>query len=198
MRAALSLLRVSLPAAFSRTPLRALAVAALLAVAVPAYAATYWTVPTVLKSFFERSKKVGYRRVTLSDPAAEEIAKKIGVADLKREWTVYLAEGDGGLDGYAIVDEEKGMHEPIDFAVQFSDKGAVERVEILVYREAYGDEVRAPRFRAQFHGKTASDPIAVGKDIDIVSGASISSRSVALGVKRDALVLQAAKKSGAL
>jgi Na+-translocating ferredoxin:NAD+ oxidoreductase subunit G len=175
----------------------ALATAAILA-ALPAYAATYWTVPGVMKSFFTSSKRVTYKRITLPDPAASEIAKKIGVASLKRDWVVYVGETDGKLDGYAIVDDEKGMHEPIDFAVRFSPKGAVERVEVLVYREAYGDEVRGERFRSQFQGKTANDAITAGKDIDIVSGASISSRSMALGVKRDTLVLQAALKSGSL
>ncbi|WP_437668683.1 FMN-binding protein [Sorangium sp. So ce131] len=165
--------------------------------ALPAHGATYWTVPAVLKSFFASSKKVGYRKLVLSDAEVQELGKKLG-APLKREWVVYVAESEGKVDGYAIKDEEKGMHEPIDFAVKFSTAGAVERIEILEYREAYGDEVRGDRFRAQFHGKTASDPITAGKDIDIVSGASISSRSVALGVKRDALVLQLALKRGAL
>jgi hypothetical protein len=64
--------------------------------------------------------------------------------------------------------------------------------------EPYGDEVRSDRFRAQFQGKTAGDPITAGKDIDIVSGATISSRSMALGVKRDALILQTALKNGSL
>lgn len=170
---------------------------ACLAAALPAYGATYWTIPTVLKSFFSSSKKVGYRKVALSDADAAEIAKKIGTA-IKRDWVVYVAESDGAHDGYAIKDEEKGLHEPIDFAVKFSASGAVDRVEILEYREAYGDEVRGDRFREQFRGKTASDPITAGKDIDIVSGASISSRSVALGVKRDALILQLALKRGSL
>ncbi len=165
--------------------------------ALPAHGATYWTVPAVLKSFFASSKKVGYRKLVLTDAEAQELGKKIG-APVKREWVVYVAESDGKHDGYAIKDEEKGMHEPIDFAVKFSTAGAVERIEILEYREAYGDEVRGDRFRAQFRGKTSSDPITAGKDIDIVSGASISSRSVALGVKRDTLVLELALKRGGL
>jgi Na+-translocating ferredoxin:NAD+ oxidoreductase RnfG subunit len=173
-----------------------MAVACFVAV-LPAHGATYWTVPEVLKSFFASSKKVGYRKVVLSDAEATEIGKKLG-APVKRDWVVYVAESDGRRDGYAIKDQEKGMHEPIDFAVKFSTSGAVERIEILEYREAYGDEVRGERFRAQFRGKTASDPITAGKDIDIVSGASISSRSVALGVKRDTLVLQLALKRGGL
>lgn len=175
----------------------ALAAGALLAV-IPAYAATYWTVPAVMKSFFSSSKRVTFKRVTLPDAAAAEIAKKLGAASVRREWVIYFGESDGKLDGYAIVDDEKGMHEPIDFAVRFTPKGAVERVEVMVYREPYGDEVRSDRFRAQFQGKTAGDPITAGKDIDIVSGATISSRSMALGVKRDALILQTALKSGSL
>ncbi len=175
----------------------ALAAGALLAV-LPAYAATYWTVPGVMKSFFSSSKRVTFKRVTLPEATAAEIAKKLGTGSVRREWVIYLGETDGRLDGYAIVDDEKGMHEPIDFAVRFTPKGAVERVEVMVYREPYGDEVRSDRFRAQFQGKTAGDPITAGKDIDIVSGATISSRSMALGVKRDALVLQTALKSGSL
>jgi electron transport complex protein RnfG len=166
-------------------------------VALPASGATYWTVPGVLKSFFAQSKRVSYRKLSLNASDAANIAEKSGAA-VKREWVVYTAESDGKPDGYAIKDEEKGMHEPIDFAVKFTTSGAVERIEIMEYREAYGDEVRGDRFRAQFKGKTASDPITAGRDIDIVSGASISSRSVALGVKRDALILELALKSGNL
>lgn len=188
-----------LPSFRSPALARASAAAALAAVLVsaPAHSATYWTVPDVLKSFFSASKKVSYRKITLDEATAAEIEKKLG-GPVKRAWVVYVAETDGRRDGYAIKDEEKGMHEPIDYAVQFSVAGAVERIEILEYREAYGDEVRGERFRAQFKGKKASDPIAAGKDIDIVSGASISSRSVALGVRRDTLVLSAALKSGGL
>jgi electron transport complex protein RnfG len=172
----------------------AIGVAALL-VAVPASAARYWTKEGVLKDFFRSAGKVSYRHVTLSDAAAAGIARSIGATSVKHEWDVYVSDRQ---DGFAVLDVEKGMHEPIDFAVRFRPNGAVDRVEIVEYREPYGDEVRAKRFRDQFLGKTASDPIAVGKDIDIVSGASISSRSIAIGVKRDALIVQQALKSGAL
>lgn len=163
-----------------------------------AEATTYFTVPAVLKSFFAQSKKVTHRRVTLSAEAVATVNGKLGTPLAKAEWVVYVGETDGQVDGYAIVDAEKGMHELIDFAVRFSTTGAVERVEVLEYREPYGDEVRHERFRAQFTGKTAASPIVAGQDIDIVSGASISSRSMAVGIKRDALVLAEALKAGAL
>jgi Na+-translocating ferredoxin:NAD+ oxidoreductase RnfG subunit len=182
---------------FSRWRAAAVIVAAAGLAAVPAYAATYWTLPDVLKSFFSGSKKVSYKKISLDDATAAEIGKKLG-SPIKREWVVYVAETDGRRDGFAIKDHEKGMHEPIDFAVQFTPAGMIERIEILEYREPYGDEVRGSRFRAQFKGKTARDPITAGQDIDIVSGATISSRSVAFGAKRDTLVLSAALQSGGL
>src|SRR5688500_19432004 len=87
----------------------ALAAGALLAV-LPAYAATYWTVPGVMKSFFSSSKRVTFKRITLPEAQAAEIAKKIGKNSVRREWVVYLGETDGRLDGYAIVDDATGMH----------------------------------------------------------------------------------------
>ena len=166
--------------------------------ALPAHAATYWTVASVMKSFFPTSKKVSFKRITLTPAEAAEISKRVGVETTKREWVVYVGETDGHRDGFAIVDEEKGMHDPIDFAVRFTEAGVIDRVEVMVYREAYGDEIRSQRFRAQFGGKTSADPIIAGKDIDVVSGASISSRSMATGVKRDVLVLQTALRNKAL
>jgi Na+-translocating ferredoxin:NAD+ oxidoreductase RnfG subunit len=64
----------------------------------------------------------------------------------------------------------------------------VQRQEIVIYREARGDEVRDEHFRRQFVGKSARDACEVEQDIVAVSGATISSRAMAVGVKR-ALVL---------
>jgi Na+-translocating ferredoxin:NAD+ oxidoreductase subunit G len=182
-----------------KTIAAALAIAAACA-ALPAYAARYWTREAVLSAFFPGSTRIGYKPISLSDAEAEAIGKKLGTAPVNKDWYIFLPETNGKRDdGYAIVkDSQIGLHEPIDFAVRFDGKGAVTRVEIMEYREAYGEEVRSDRFRAQFAGKTAGDAIIAGKDIDIVSGASYSSRSVALGVKRDVLVLDTALKSGKL
>ena len=169
---------------------------AALGAALPAHATEYWTNGDLLRDFFSTAKKVGPRSFTLSDAEAAEIGKKLG-ASVKKDWVVYAAEdGNQKRLGYALLDAEIGLHEPIDFGVRYGLGGAVERVEIRAYREAYGDEVRGERFRRQFVGKTASDPIVAGRDVDIISGATFSSKAMALGVKRDTLVLQAALKNG--
>lgn len=186
--------------ALSRRSRIAAALAVSLA-AIPAHATEYWTPHALLGDFFRmpERQKIAPKTVTLSDADAADIAKKLGTdpSKLKRTWSVYVAKTEEGKrTGYAILDSEIGQHELIDIGVRLGLSGAVERVEIMAFREPYGDGVRIERFRNQFVGKTANDPITAGRDIDIVSGATLSSRSVALGVKRDTLVLQAALKNG--
>jgi hypothetical protein len=49
--------------------------------------------------------------------------------------------------------------------------------------------VRDPRFRQQFVGKSAADPLRPGEEIVAVSGATISSRAMAVGVRRALILL---------
>jgi Na+-translocating ferredoxin:NAD+ oxidoreductase subunit G len=169
---------------------------AVLAAAVPAHASEYWTTADLLRDFFKTAARVPFKSFTLGDADAAEIGKKLGVP-VKKTWTIRVAEDkDQKRLGYAILDQQIGLHEDIDYGVRFGVGGAVERVEIMVFREPYGDQVRGERFRNQFVGKTANDPMVAGQDIVIVSGASYSSKALALGIKRDTLVLQAALKSG--
>jgi Na+-translocating ferredoxin:NAD+ oxidoreductase RnfG subunit len=170
-------------------------VVAVASAAATASATEYWQLEPLLKDFFASSSRVSKHRVRLPDADAAEIEKKLGVP-VKRDFVIFRGEGDGGVAGYAIKDAEIGLHELIDYAVRFDPSGAVSRLEIMAYREPYGDEVRGERFRKQFIGKTANDRLVAGKDVDIISGATYSSKAMALGVKRDALVLQAALKNG--
>jgi hypothetical protein len=86
--------------------------------------------------------------------------------------------------GWFIVDEVLGKHELITYAVGLDAQGAVTGVEILEYRESHGGEIRDPRWRAQFAGKTVRDPLALDRDVRNISGATLSCRHVTDGIKR--------------
>ena len=86
--------------------------------------------------------------------------------------------------GYAFVDRVLGKHEFITFALAVDAKGAVRGVEILEYKETYGYEVKNERWRAQFRGKTARDPVRLEKDVMNIGGATLSCRHVTDGVRR--------------
>lgn len=145
----------------------------------------YFTPRDLLADFFRSSQNVTYKKVELDAAEKLRLQHRLGYAPSKTSYMFYVATSAGGhVDGYAFIDEEKGEHLPITFAVKLSPEGKVMRQEIVVYREARGDEVRDEKFRAQFVGKSARDAIETDQDIQVVSGATISSRAMAVGVKR--------------
>jgi electron transport complex protein RnfG len=148
----------------------------------------YFSTADLLRDFFRDSKAVTYKKVEIAGKDRDRLARRLGYAPAKQTYTFYVATSGAKVDGYALIDEEQGEHLPITFAVKLSPEGVVLRQEIVCYREARGDEVRAVQFRQQFVGKSAHDPVQTNQDIVAVSGATISSRAMAVGVKR-ALVL---------
>lgn len=171
----------------------------ILGTAFPAHATQYWDKAALLGDFFKGATSVPYKRVTLSAAEVVAIEKNLHANLGKQSFNIYFGEDVNKKRlGYAVLDAELGLHDLIDFGVRFDLKGRVERVEIVEYREPYGEQVKEPSYRNQFVGKTAKDPITIGQDINIITGASISSKSVALGVKRNVLVLETALTNGHL
>lgn len=99
--------------------------------------------------------------------------------DLKRKEKVWRANA-----GWFVVDEVLGKHELITYAVGLDAQGRVRGIEILDYRESHGGEIRDPKWRLQFAGKTVHDPLQLDRDIRNISGATLSCRHVTDGVKR--------------
>lgn len=83
-----------------------------------------------------------------------------------------------------IVDKVVGKHEFITYVIAINADGTVKMVEVLEYNESYGSEVKEKSWMNQFVGKTAASPIKLNKDIANISGATLSSKHLADGVKR--------------
>lgn len=98
--------------------------------------------------------------------------------------TVLRISHGGTLNGFAVVRNVKGKDQPITFLVAVSPDGLLRDVDILVYREPYGGEIAYEPWRRQFRGKGPDAPLAVGKDIRGISGATISVNAVTLAVRR--------------
>jgi hypothetical protein len=147
--------------------------------AAPAFAATYLTVEQAQALMFPGASFTADTR-TLSREQAAAIEKMSGVNVLTRTLRIWRASTGGWL----IVDEVVGKHEFIPFALALGPDGAVRGLEILEYHEAYGDQIRIPAWRAQFLGKRHGAPLKLDADIKNISGATLSCRHIADGVKR--------------
>lgn len=98
--------------------------------------------------------------------------------------TVLRVSRADSLLGFAVVRNVTGKDQPITFLVAVDPGNVLKDVDVLVYRESYGGEVAYDAWRRQFRGKSATDPLQVGRDIRIISGATISVNAVTLGVRR--------------
>jgi hypothetical protein len=118
--------------------------------------------------------------VTLTPEQMKAIEKATDVNVLSPSLKVWRVSTGGSF----IADQVVGKHEFIPFALAIDAQGAVKTVEILEYRETYGDQVRNESWRAQFTGKTKDAWLKLGDDIKNISGATLSSRHITDGVKR--------------
>lgn len=89
-----------------------------------------------------------------------------------------------GTAGYIYRGSELGKVELMDFAVALDAEGKVLRVLLTAYRESIGGEVKSKRFMGQFDGKKCGSALQLGRDVDGITGATLSSRAVTAGVRK--------------
>ncbi len=123
------------------------------------------------------------KTVKISDEDKARVESLTGGKYFKKRVTFHIATIKGELAGYAIKVNEKGKKKNITFMVIIDGAGTVKSVDLLVFRESQGYEIENPRWRKQFEGKTLKDPLKPKRDIDNISGATLSVRAVTKGVK---------------
>lgn len=153
--------------------------AAAVVVPVGAHAKVYLSVEQAQHAMFGNTAMTPAPVVLTSDQqdqlrAASSVSLKF---DGRRVWKVA-----GG--GWFVVDEVVGKHETITYAVGIDAAGKVKDIEILEYLESYGYEVADASWRQQFVGKGADAPLKLGKDIENIGGATLSSKHITDGVRR--------------
>jgi len=152
-------------------------------------AQTYFSVRELLADQFAKAERVTYVNLAILDDDKKALERRFGVKVPKDQYTVYVATAGVRDQGYAVFDDELGQHEPITLGTFFDAQGKVTRVEVLAYREPFGDAVRSERFRLQFVGRDAHSGYRPGHDIDVISGATISTHSMARAVHRAAVLV---------
>lgn len=157
--------------------------AALVAIA-PSYGAEYLTVPQAQTAMFPEADRFVESHLKLDKAQREQIEALSGVRQRKDHQPVWRAEQNGQLLGWFIVDEVVGKHEFITYSVGLRPDGHVRGVDVLVYRETYGGEVRDAAWREHFENKTLTDAFTLDQDVPNITGATLSCRNLANGVKR--------------
>ena len=77
-----------------------------------------------------------------------------------------------------------GKYDHINYGIDINVDGAVREIEIMEYIKSYSYKARNESWGKQFVGKTVSMPIKLNENIDNISGAKLSCKHLADGVKR--------------
>ena len=114
--------------------------------------------------------------IIISDPINQKLPTEITGDNL------YKVIDQGNLLGYAFADQAPSKTAKFDYLVIFDQEWTVLNSKVLVYREEYGGEIGSKRWLKQFLGKTPNDRVDMETNIDAISGATISVRSMTLAV----------------
>lgn len=148
------------------------------------HAEIFLTEDEALKLMFPTSERIRKDLIRLTSEKKTQIEERIGWKFPEEFFEVFIGETGEQVDGYALIQNTIGKHKHMTYMVGVDAQGRVSNVELLVYREARGSEVRTKRFNVQYEGKTVHDPVRINKDIINITGATMSVRSISAGVKR--------------
>jgi len=144
----------------------------------------YFTAEEALDKVFAKPDTLWAEQWSPTPQERTELEGRLGWRVTENTFAIHRARKNGVDLGYAMITQEQGRFKPITFIVKLSAERRVDMVLVMVYRESRGDGVKRQRFLKQFHDKGASDHLRLNRDIVAVSGATMSSRALAAGVKR--------------
>jgi FMN-binding domain len=151
------------------------------------------------KAVFPEADSFERKLVRSNDELKAKIQQRMGKTKTSLWEDSYITfvgkKGDMVL-GYAAIVEEIGKHRPITFIVGVGSDRKIKDAALMVYREAYGGEVKDRRFLQQYKGKQLKDPLLPYRDIQNVSGATMSVEAIGRGSKKALALIEAVYLEG--
>ena len=153
-----------------------------------AFAEELMTLPEALRAIFPQASQIVPDTLRLTKEQIEKIETQAQIGRdffLEQGYNVHVAQNDSAEPlGYAFEDTVKGKWGPIHYLVGIDPAGKVIKVIVLSYQERRGRPTAKPRFLKQFIDKTVKDPLQLRKDINGISGATVSSQAITDGVRK--------------
>lgn len=172
-----------------RAPFLFLTAAFFLLPARGALAKRYMSDAEALRRAFPEAAAFSRQERALDGDVRRDVEKRLGRDVPEPRAAFHVARGpNGDVLGWGFFVDEIGKTMPITFLVGVDATGRVTAVELVEFRESRGDGIARASFRRQFVGKTAADPLRLGREIRSVSSSTMSCEATCFAVRK-ALVL---------
>jgi hypothetical protein len=131
-----------------------------------------------------KSAIIEHHIIQIPDSIQIEISNIVKQNFFRDQLHVWHITNEDSLNAIAILDNVIGKSMPITFFVIFTTLSQIQHVEIVKYRESYGGEIKSRRWLDQFKNRDTSSDFKIGKDINGISGATLSANSISHGVNK--------------
>ena len=101
-------------------------------------------------------------------------------------------------DFLAAISSPISPENVFDYIVVFNTDLILEKAKVLIYREQHGRQIGTVRWLSQFKGMDVADRPELGKEVDGISGATISAKSMTNAVHDLLVALEDVKSKGFL
>ncbi|WP_412984518.1 FMN-binding protein [Pontimicrobium sp. IMCC45349] len=91
---------------------------------------------------------------------------------------LFSIKTNDSLLGYAYLSKAPSKTDHFDYLILLDTNLIITKTKVLVYREDYGGEIGSKRWLKQFIGKSQDDELRYGDNVAVISGATISVRSM--------------------
>lgn len=128
----------------------------------------------------------------------EDLLEKV-VEEFPETATVFEVNENGKKLGFVVEVLPKGYGGPVGTMVGISLDGEVTGVKVVDHKETPGlgsEVVENLKFLEKFTGKKPNDPVKIGKDVDAVTGATISSKAITNAIRQVLDIYQNILKKG--
>jgi hypothetical protein len=152
------------------------------------------------KAVFPEADSFERKLVRSNDELKAKIQQRMGKTKTslwEDSYVTFVAKRGDTVIGHAAIVEEIGKHRPVTFIVGVGSDGKIKDAALMVYREAYGGEVRDRRFLQQYKGKQLKDPLLPYRDIQNISGATMSVEAIGRGSKKALALIDTVYREGA-
>jgi len=147
-------------------------------------------VEEIINAEFSTNCELSLNKYSIPDESRRQTENQVQQKFFNNYVYIWKICTQDSLKGYAVLDNTYGKSLPITFLVIFSPGGKIIRVDVIRYREPYGGAIASRNWLNQFIGKISNDYFRVNKEIDSISGATISVNSVTRGVQKLSLLIE--------
>ena len=111
------------------------------------------------------------------DKIIELFGEDVFFTELEFNSNYYKVLSEDSIIAYFCIEQAPSKHDLFEFLVVYSSEIKIQHVNVLVYREDYGYEIKSKRWLKQFSTRDTSK-------VQAISGATISVNSLKIHVER--------------